>query len=98
MTHIFARQALTADGWAENVRIAISSGRIESLRTDSHAESEDFVAGILIPGLANVHSHAFQRVLAGHTEQRGPADSMGSACSGLRGRARLAGLVDTIQR
>lgn len=73
MTHIFARQALTADGWAENVRIAINNGKIEGLTADRHAESDDFVAGIVIPGLANVHSHAFQRVLAGHTEQRGPA-------------------------
>jgi len=74
MTHIFARQALTADGWSENVRIAIKDGRIDTLTADSHPESDDFVAGILIPGLANVHSHAFQRVMAGHTEQRGPAD------------------------
>ena len=74
MTHIFARQALTADGWAENVRIAIENGRIASLTRDARAHGDDFVAGIIIPGLANAHSHAFQRVLAGHTEQRGPAD------------------------
>jgi len=74
MTHIFARQALTADGWSENVRIAIKNGRIDTLTANSHPEDDDFVAGILIPGLVNVHSHAFQRVLAGHTEQRGPAD------------------------
>jgi len=74
MTHIFARQALTANGWAENVRIAIDNGRIGTLTANTHAGSDDFVAGILIPGLANVHSHAFQRVMAGHTEHRGPAD------------------------
>lgn len=73
MTHIFARQALTADGWAENVRIAINNGRIDALTADQRAQSDDLVAGIVIPGLANAHSHAFQRVLAGHTEQRGPA-------------------------
>lgn len=74
MTHIFARQALTADGWKENVRITIDDGRISSLRADSRVHDGDSVAGIVIPGLANAHSHAFQRVLAGHTEQRGPAD------------------------
>jgi formimidoylglutamate deiminase len=74
MTHIFARQALTDDGWAENVRIEIDDGRIVKLRKDSRADDDDFVAGIVIPGLANAHSHAFQRVLAGHTEQRGPTD------------------------
>jgi formimidoylglutamate deiminase len=74
MTTLFARQALTADGWAENVRIGIAEGRIDTLTADARAQDSDFVAGIIIPGLANVHSHAFQRVLAGHTEQRGPAD------------------------
>lgn len=74
MTHIFARQALTSDGWAENVRIAIDAGKIDSMTANSRAEDDDFAAGIVIPGLANAHSHAFQRVLAGHTEQRAPAD------------------------
>ena len=74
MTTLFASQALTADGWAKDVRIVIEGGRIRSLMRDSDAESDDFVAGIVIPGLANVHSHAFQRVMAGHTENRGPAD------------------------
>ena len=88
MTQIFARQALTANGWAENVRIAVDHGRITSLQADSRAQDDDFVAGsvvwspvgrhdfvagIVSPGLANAHSHAFQRILAGHTEQRGPA-------------------------
>ena len=74
MTHIFARQALTSGGWAQNVRITIDAGKISSLTPDTRAQRDDFGAGIVIPGLANAHSHAFQRVLAGHTEQRGPAD------------------------
>jgi formimidoylglutamate deiminase len=74
MTAIFARQALTERGWAESVRIAIEDGKISSLTADTRARDDDLRAGIVIPGLANAHSHAFQRVLAGHTEQRGPAD------------------------
>ncbi len=74
MTDIFARQALTEHGWADNVRIVLSDGRIDSVSPDSRAQDDDFHAGIVIPGLANVHSHAFQRVMAGHTEQRAPAD------------------------
>ncbi|MDA0681029.1 MAG: formimidoylglutamate deiminase [Proteobacteria bacterium] len=72
MTQLFARKALTSEGWAENVRIIVSDGKISSLKANVLAERGDYVAGIVIPGLANVHSHAFQRVLAGHTEQRGP--------------------------
>ena len=74
MTTIFASQALTANGWATNVRIVIEAGRISSMTSDARAETGDVAAGIVIPGLANVHSHAFQRVMAGHTENRGPAD------------------------
>jgi formimidoylglutamate deiminase len=72
MAGIFARKALLTDGWAENVRIATSAGRIDVVDVDSRARDGDVDAGIVIPGLANAHSHAFQRVLAGYTEHRGP--------------------------
>ena len=73
MTTIFARKALTPDGWAENFRITIGGGRITGVEPADKPAGDDFCAGIVIPGLANAHSHAFQRVLAGHAEQRGPA-------------------------
>ncbi len=73
MATIFADKVLTPDGWLENARIVTSGGRIGSVEADSAAVSSDVRAGIVVPGLANAHSHAFQRVLAGHTEQRGPA-------------------------
>lgn len=72
MNNLFTRQALTSEGWQENVRIEICEGRIESLTAGSSKESGDIETGIVIPGLANAHSHAFQRVMAGHTEYRGP--------------------------
>jgi len=72
---IFARQALTTDGWAQDVRIAVADGRIVSLSGGERAEKGDRVCGIVIPGIPNAHSHAFQRVLAGHTEHRGPEGS-----------------------
>ena len=72
MNNLFSKQALTSEGWQENVRFEIREGRIKSLTVGSSKESGDIEAGIVIPGLANVHSHAFQRVMAGHTEYRGP--------------------------
>ena len=72
MTELFARQALTAKGWGQNVRIVTDAGRITSIETGSKPQDDDVIGGIVIPGLANAHSHAFQRALAGHTEQRGP--------------------------
>ncbi len=73
MSAIFARKALLSEGWADNVRLDIDAGRVVSIETEAQAEGSDAELGIIIPGLANAHSHAFQRVLAGHTEERAPA-------------------------
>jgi formimidoylglutamate deiminase len=72
MSGVFARKALLADGWADNVHLDIDAGQIEAIATDARAAADEPEFGFLIPGLANAHSHAFQRVLAGHTEERGP--------------------------
>lgn len=74
MSGIFARKALLADGWADNVRLDVEAGRIAAVSAGTSAADDDIELGIVIPGLANAHSHAFQRLLAGHTEQRGPRD------------------------
>jgi formiminoglutamate deiminase len=57
---------------AENVLIEVEGGRIKSIEEDAFAPS-DAVAlkGWTIPGLANVHSHAFQRLLRGEIESGG---------------------------
>ena len=73
MTAVFARKALLPDVWADNVRLEVANGRISSLRKAASAASGDTLVGSIIPGLCNAHSHAFQRALAGHTEQRSPA-------------------------
>ena len=59
-----------------------------SSTVDSGVDSGDEEAlGYVMPGLCNAHSHAFQRALAGHTEQRSPAgtgqllDAGESACT-----------------
>lgn len=74
MSGVFARKALLADGWADDVRLDIDAGRIAAVSAGAKPRSGDTELGIVIPGLANAHSHAFQRVLAGHTEERGPGD------------------------
>ncbi len=73
MTTLFARKALLPDGWADDVRIGVASGRIDALRTDATAEPGDERVDCVVPGLGNAHSHAFQRALAGWTEERSPA-------------------------
>jgi len=93
MSRIFARKALLAGGWAENVRLEVAAGKISSVAADTRVEKDDLEVGIVIPGLVNAHSHAFQRLLAGHTEQRGPAGKDNFWTWRTRMYA-LAGLVD----
>ncbi|MDQ0456359.1 formimidoylglutamate deiminase [Rhizobium paknamense] len=71
MKHIHATAALLETGWAKNVRIGIDNGLIASLETGKAPEAEDERHGALVPGLANLHSHAFQRAMAGLAERRG---------------------------
>lgn len=64
-------KALTADGWASDVRIdADDNGVMTSVAEGAPADGTAF-AGIAIPGMANLHSHAFQRGFAGLTEAAG---------------------------
>lgn len=73
MPAIFAEQALLADGWRSDVRIVIDDGRIVSAEADAQAAPGDERQSILLPGMPNLHSHAFQRGMAGLAEKRGPA-------------------------
>ncbi|WP_404423067.1 formimidoylglutamate deiminase [Thalassospira australica] len=71
MTVLWANQALTASGWKQNVQIEIDeSGRITRVQADSPATGNR--VGTLLPAISNLHSHAFQRSMAGLTEKRGP--------------------------
>ncbi|WP_409280779.1 formimidoylglutamate deiminase [Pseudomonas defluvii] len=77
MSVFFAERALLPTGWANNVRIEVGTdGRIGRVHTDSSAEGAERVAGPLLPGMPNLHSHAFQRAMAGLAEVVGnPNDS-----------------------
>src|SRR6056297_1265155 len=76
MQILTADQALMPTGWQQDVEIRIGDdGRIVSVapmtaRAATHAD-------MLLPAPLNLHSHAFQRAIAGLTEARGPdpADS-----------------------
>jgi formiminoglutamate deiminase len=65
------REALLTDGWSRDVRLSIDNGRIAAVETGVTAISGDERHAIGLPGLPNLHSHAFQRGMAGLTEVRG---------------------------
>ncbi len=72
MTTVFAHKALLPDGWADDVRLQLVDGRIGEVSRDQQPADTDTVTDCIIPGVGNAHSHAFQRALAGHTEERSP--------------------------
>jgi formiminoglutamate deiminase len=71
---IFAAQALLPQGWEKNVRLTIEGERILSVETGAKADAGDERHDVVIPAMPNLHSHAFQRAMAGLAEVRGPGD------------------------
>lgn len=72
MGRIWAERALLASGWHSNVAVMVDGGRITELHTDTAQKRDDTRVGALLPAPTNLHSHAFQRAMAGLTERRGP--------------------------
>jgi formimidoylglutamate deiminase len=72
-TTIFASQLLTSDGWRDDVRVQVEQGRIASLECDVAPRPGDERHAVIVPAVANLHSHAFQRGMAGLAETRGSA-------------------------
>jgi formiminoglutamate deiminase len=62
--------ALLPDGWARDVQIRIEAGRIAAVEPAAPGAVRYAVG---VPGLPNLHSHAFQRGMAGLAETGGPA-------------------------
>ena len=72
---VFAERALLPAGWMENVSFDIDGrGDLIAVRPDSEANGAERAAGPVLPGLPNLHSHAFQRAMAGLAERAGPGD------------------------
>lgn len=76
-----AENAWFADGWRRAVRFEVDRGRYHpgallEVQPDVPAEGAEVLGQWIVPGMPNLHSHAFQRAMAGLAECRGdPADS-----------------------
>ena len=73
---LLLEHALLPDGWHRGVLVGITGGLITSLTAQPTPQQLDGVAriaGATIPGLPNLHSHTFQRGMAGLAETRGPS-------------------------
>lgn len=71
MIVLHAENALLPGGFARSVRVGLAGGRIESVETGVAAQGGDECHAMLIPAMGNLHSHAFQRAMAGLAETRG---------------------------
>jgi formiminoglutamate deiminase len=72
MTSYWAANAWLPDGCRSAVRIGIADGRFTQVEAGVARDPDDEeLPGVLLPGLANVHSHAFHRALRGRTHSGG---------------------------
>lgn len=74
MADLFFDTALLPTGWNDDVRISVDDGGwITSVEADVRPRGATHIAGIAVPGVPNLHSHAFQRALAGLAERGSPS-------------------------
>ncbi|MEL6234226.1 MAG: formimidoylglutamate deiminase [Pseudomonadota bacterium] len=71
MTSLHAPHALLPDGWAANVRVEIAAdGRVGAVAVGQpRAPGDMALDALLLPAPTNLHSHTFQRAMAGLTER-----------------------------
>ena len=67
----FADYARLPAGIARNVLLEIDGGRFTSVTANAEPRDATRLPGVVLPGLANAHSHAFHRALRGRTHDGG---------------------------
>lgn len=71
MSRLHFASALLPSGWANDVQVVITAGAIAAVTPGVTPAAGDERHAIALPGLASLHSHAFQRGMAGLAELRG---------------------------
>jgi formimidoylglutamate deiminase len=74
MRTLHLSEALTKDGWRRDVRVRIADGVIAAVEHNAPAQPGDERHAVGVSGVANLHSHAFQRAMSGLVERRGASD------------------------
>jgi formiminoglutamate deiminase len=67
----FADCARLPTGLERDVRFEIEDGRFARVTAGADARDAQRLPGVVLPGIANAHSHAFHRALRGRTHDRG---------------------------
>jgi formiminoglutamate deiminase len=95
-TRLWFDTARLPSGWARQVRLSIAEGLIRAIDVGATPEPGDERHALGLPGLCNLHSHAFQRAMAGLTETRGPPNTTPDGDSFWSWRALMYRFVDRL--
>ena len=71
MDRYSAEWALLPGGFAADVMITVQDGAIAAVAEGGDASGAERIAGVVLPGMTDLHSHGFQRVFAGLTNWSG---------------------------
>jgi formimidoylglutamate deiminase len=97
MAGLYFEEALLKSGWASGVRFEMADGLIARVETGTRPGAGDERHAIGLPGMPNLHSHAFQRAMAGLAETRGPEGDTFWTWRELMYRLALALTPDDVQ-
>ena len=95
--NIHAKSALLPEGWLKDVRITINDGRISAIEAGVASKPDDETHAVVVPAMPNLHSHAFQRAMAGLTETRGPSEDSFWSWRSLMYRFALSMTPDQVE-
>jgi len=70
MKRVFADKAWLPQGWCDAVRLSLAGPKIAAVEVDSAAAGAESIGRYVLPGMPNLHSHAFQRAMAGLAERQ----------------------------
>jgi formiminoglutamate deiminase len=71
VTTWWCESAWLADGPVDGVRVTVDGGRITAVDAGPPEPGDRRLSGLVLPGLADAHSHAFHRALRGRTHDAG---------------------------
>jgi len=70
---LYCEELLLPSGWARDMAIVFNpDGVVADVRTGMPGDDFETASGPVLPGMPNLHSHAFQRAIVGLTERTGP--------------------------
>lgn len=74
MVKFHFERVLLESGWTRDVTISVENGVIMTLETGAAPAEALRIQGFALPGLTSLHSHAFQRGMAGLAETKGQGE------------------------